>query len=178
MASKKQAENQSAENQKKNEKRNISFFMPMIPPTITNQQKKINTKTKKVYDTMDLKQAKAKLEANLAKHIPDVPFSKATRLSVVWLFPVRKGHFNGEYRISRPDTDNLNKALKDVMEKLKFFTNDSVVAVEYIEKRWAEKTGIYVELQDISQEKPGKKTKNKANSADKQKTLGGGVDGQ
>ena len=51
----------------------IEFFMPMIPPTTTAQQHKVNMGTKKFYDPPELKSAKEKLKAHLIPHIPDKP---------------------------------------------------------------------------------------------------------
>ncbi len=44
---------------------------------------------------------------------------------------------------------NLNKALKDIMEDLGFYVNDSRVASEIIEKFWAEIPGIYIRLEKL-----------------------------
>lgn len=135
------------------------FFMPMIPPTITAQQKKINFKTKALYDPPQLAQAKEKLKAHLASHVPQKMFTGPTRLIVRWLFPIKGKNLyqNGQYKTTKPDTDNLNKAFKDILEKLKFVKNDAIICSELIEKFWADTPGIYVELQEIYQELPTKK---------------------
>lgn len=125
----------------------IEFFMPMKPPTITAQQHKISNG--KFYDPPALKMAKAKLRDSLIPHIPDKPFDGPLRLIVKWCYPVSGKHQNGEYKATKPDTDNLNKALKDIMEDLGFFVNDSRVASEVIEKFWAEIPGIYIRLEQI-----------------------------
>lgn len=125
----------------------IEFFMPMIPPTITAQQHKISNG--KFYDPPELKAAKAKLRAYLIPHVPDKPFDGPLRLVVKWCYPIKGKHKNGEYKATKPDTDNLNKALKDIMEDLGFFVNDSRVASETIEKFWADIPGIYVWLEQL-----------------------------
>ena len=125
----------------------IEFFMPMIPPTITAQQHKISNG--QFYDPPDLKAAKAKLKAYLIPHVPDKPFDGPLRLVVKWCYPVKGKHQNGEYKATKPDTDNLNKALKDIMESLGFFVNDSRVASEVIEKFWADIPGIYIRVEHL-----------------------------
>lgn len=125
----------------------IEFFMPMIPPNITAQQHKISNG--KFYDPPELKAAKAKLRAYLIPHVPDKPFDGPLRLVVKWCYPANGKHKNGEYKATKPDTDNLNKALKDIMEDLGFFVNDSRVASETIEKFWADIPGIYVWLEKL-----------------------------
>lgn len=129
----------------------IEFFMPMIPPTITAQEKKIRVVNGKpqVYDPPELKAAKMKLRAHLIPHIPDQPFDGALRLVVKWCFPITGKHYDGEYKYTSPDTDDLNKALKDIMENLNFYVNDARVASEIIEKFWAEITGIYIRLEKL-----------------------------
>ena len=55
----------------------------------------------------------------------------------------------GEYRITKPDTDNLNKLLKDCMTEVCFWKDDSLVASEIIEKFWADKPGIYIKIEEL-----------------------------
>lgn len=129
------------------EMKTIEFFMPMKPPTITAQQHKISNG--KFYDPPELKAAKAKLRAYLIPHVPDKPFDGPLKLVVKWCYPSNGKHKNGEYKATKPDTDNLNKALKDIMEDLGFFVNDSRVASETIEKFWADIPGIYVWLEQL-----------------------------
>lgn len=125
----------------------IEFFMPMIPPTTTAQQHKISKG--KFYDPPELKAAKMKLRDHLIPHRPDKPFDGALRLVVKWCFPITGKHQDGEYKYTKPDTDDLNKALKDIMEDLGFYVNDSRVASEIIEKFWAKIPGIYIRLEKL-----------------------------
>ena len=50
----------------------FEFFMAMLPPTITQQEKSITIRNGKpvVYEPAELKQAREKLRAHLAKHVP------------------------------------------------------------------------------------------------------------
>lgn len=125
----------------------IEFFMPMTPPTTTAQQHKISNG--KFYDPPELKAAKMKLRDHLIPHRPDKPFDGALRLVVKWCFPITGKHHDGEYKYTKPDTDDLNKALKDIMEDLGFYVNDSRVASEIIEKFWAKIPGIYIRLEKL-----------------------------
>lgn len=129
----------------------IEFFMPMIPPTTTAQQHKVSVQNGKpvFYDPPDLAKAKNKLKNNLIPYVPDIPFDGALRLVVKWCFPITGKHNDGEYKYTKPDTDDLNKALKDIMEDLGFYVNDSRVASETIEKFWAEVPGIWIHLEKI-----------------------------
>ena len=129
----------------------IEFFMPMIPPTTTAQQHKISVQNGQpvFYDPPDLKAAKNKIKNSLIPYVPDKPFDGALRLVVKWCFPITGRHYDGEYKYTEPDTDDLNKALKDIMEDLNFYTNDSRVASEIIEKFWAKVPGIWIHLEKI-----------------------------
>jgi len=52
---------------------------------------------------------------------------------------------NGEYKTSKPDTDNLNKMLKDAIPAIHFWKDDSQAASEICEKFWAIYSGRRVE---------------------------------
>ena len=128
----------------------IQFFMPMVPPTVTAQEHKIAVRNGKpiVYDTPEIKSAKSMLTAYLAEHKPEQPFECGVRLIVKWCFP-RGEHKDGEYRITKPDTDNLQKALKDCMTKCSFWNDDALVCSEIIEKFWAEIPGIWIRIEEV-----------------------------
>ena len=129
----------------------IKFFLPIIPPTVTHQQKKIGVTHGKpyTYEPAKLKDTRQKLMSHLAKYAPEQPFKGAVRLLVKWCFPVTGEHQNGEYKTTKPDTDNLQKLLKDVMTDLKYWKDDALVASEIIEKFWADVPGIYIEVYEI-----------------------------
>ena len=128
----------------------IEFFMAMVPPTVTHQEKQVHVvKGKPVfYEPADLKAARQKLIGHLAGHRPEQPFDQGIRLMVKWCFPKGK-HADGEYRITKPDTDNLQKLLKDCMTACGFWKDDALVAAEMAEKFWAEIPGIYVRIEEI-----------------------------
>lgn len=129
----------------------IEFFMPMIPPTCTHQEKQAKVVNGKpvFYDPPEVKEARKKLQAHLGQHMPEKEFQGPVRLTTWWCFPVKGRHRNGEYRTSKPDTDNLVKLLKDVMTDLHFWKDDAQVASEVIEKYWADIPGIYVKVESI-----------------------------
>ena len=126
------------------------FFMPMIPPTVTHQEKQVTVKNGKpvFYEPPRLENARVKLTAYLSKHVPESPYRGAVRLIVKWCFPKGR-HHNGEYKITKPDTDNLNKLLKDCMTECGFWKDDALVASEICEKFWAETSGIYVRIESL-----------------------------
>lgn len=125
--------------------------MPMIPPTITHQEKQVTVRNGKpiFYEPPELKDARAKLEAYLSKYVPERKLDGAIRLIVKWCFPITGKHKDGEYKTTKPDTDNLDKLLKDVMGDLNFWKDDAQVACEIIEKFWAKVPGIYIFCEEI-----------------------------
>lgn len=126
------------------------FFMAMIPPTVTAQEHKVSVRNNKpfFYDTTKIKNAKVKLMANLQKYVPEKNYECGVRLIVKWCFP-KGSHKDGEYRTTKPDTDNLNKMLKDCMTKCGFWKDDALVASEVIEKFWADVPGIYIRIDEL-----------------------------
>lgn len=135
----------------------ITFFLPMIPPTVTAQEHRITGRhgqKAQIYNTPQLNDAKQKFLAYLAQHAPEAPMEGAVRLMVKWCFPMRKNSFNGQYKTTRPDTDNLQKLFKDCMTKTRFFHDDAQVASEIIEKFYTATPGIFVDVMEISEEEP------------------------
>lgn len=109
----------------------MEFFMAMKPPTVTHQEKQVHVVNGKpvLYEPTELRTARQKLLAHLAKHIPEEPYRDGVRLMVKWCFSRGKAHANGEYRITKPDTDNLQKLLKDCMTTCKFWNDDAQVVL-------------------------------------------------
>ena len=70
-------------------------------------------------------------------------------LRTTWLFPIGKSHKSGEWRTTRPDTDNLQKMLKDCMTKCGYWKDDAQVVREIVEKKWAQAPGIHIEIKRL-----------------------------
>lgn len=126
------------------------FFMAMDPPTCTHQEKHVHVVSGKpvFYEPQELKAARQKLAVHLAGHRPAEKYRCGIRLVVKWCFPKGR-HGNGEYRITKPDTDNLQKLLKDCMTAVGFWKDDALVASEIVEKFWSEVPGIYIRIEEL-----------------------------
>lgn len=129
----------------------IEFFVPMRLPTKTHQEKKVRVVRGKpiFYEPKELSAVRLNFRDALAPFAPNAPLSGAVRLLTKWCFPISGKHEDGEYRTSKPDTDNLVKMLKDVMTELHFWNDDAQVACEIIEKFWAKLPGLYVAVEQI-----------------------------
>ena len=66
-----------------------------------------------------------------------------------WCFLDDGKHGNGTYRITKPDTDNLQKLLKDCMTRVGFWEDDALVASEIVEKFWSQVPGIYIRIEEL-----------------------------
>lgn len=129
----------------------LEFFMAMKPPTITAQERKVRVDEHGrpiFYEPMDLRNARRLLRDHLQQHKPEAPAKKGVELVTKWCFP-RGSHEDGEYRITKPDTDNLQKLLKDCMTDVGFWKDDALVCREIVEKFWAEHPGIYIRVTEL-----------------------------
>ena len=129
----------------------MDFFLQIQPPTATAQEKQVRVVHGKpfFYDPAPVKAAKNLLTAHLLPHRPERPLEGAVALSTVWLFPKGRSHRHGEWRVTRPDTDNLQKLLKDCMTHCGFWKDDAQVASEICEKFWAEIPGIWIHIEEL-----------------------------
>lgn len=123
----------------------------MKPPTVTHQEKQTAVKNGKPvhYEDDRLKEARAKLTAHLSKHVPDDPLTGGVRLITKWCYPITGNHQDGDYKLTKPDTDNMVKLFKDVMTYLGFWKDDAQVASELTEKFYAQMPGIYVYIEEL-----------------------------
>lgn len=128
------------------------FFLKLVPPTVTAQMHKVAMRGGKpvFYDPPALESARELLTVMLKRYRPKKPYSGGVRLTVRWMFP-RGRHRDGEWRITRPDTDNLQKLLKDCMTRCGFWKDDALVASETVEKLWAEAPGIYIRIEELEE---------------------------
>ena len=129
----------------------LEFFMPMVPPTVTHQEKKWRVVNGKPvpYEPDEVKSARAKLSAHLGRVRPVAPARGGVALVVKWCFP-RGGHADGEYRVTKPDVDNIQKLLMDCMTAVGFWKDDAQVASLVVEKFWAEVPGIYISITELA----------------------------
>ena len=133
----------------------IVFFLQFEPnpPTVTHQEKKVRVvKGKPIfYMPAELAAARSLLAAKLKPFAPETPIEGPIHLGVSWAF-TRPKSVKGIWKTSKPDTDNLQKMLKDVMTECGFWKDDAQVCSENIEKIYHnadEKHGILILIKSL-----------------------------
>lgn len=130
----------------------ISFFLPMVPPTVTHQEKKVTvsrTGRPTFYETQELKAVRQLFLDSVARHRPETPFDGPVSLTTIWSWPASETHPAGSFKTTKPDTDNLIKLLKDCMTKAKFWKDDAQVAFERTVKIYDEIPGIHISVSKL-----------------------------
>ncbi|QUY65113.1 RusA family crossover junction endodeoxyribonuclease [Helcococcus kunzii] len=135
---------------------NIEFFIPLKKvPSITAQQKRVTWNHKKnkpiFYDSEKLKDVKEMFRAHTFKYAPKKPFTGPIRLVVKWCYKTKDLKKIGTLKITKPDTDNLIKALKDSMTLVGYWKDDAQVASEINEKYWDYISGVYIYIQKVEE---------------------------
>lgn len=130
------------------------IHLNLTPPTVTAQEHKFSQRFGRtiVYDPPRLRQARKVLMTALAAHAPKAPMEGALYVAVSWRFPATKRHPAGTWRTTRPDTDNLQKLLKDCMTRTGYWHDDAQVCAELVEKWWSDKPGIYIKIEPLPEE--------------------------
>lgn len=130
----------------------MKMFLLLDPPTTTAQMKKIGIVHGKpyVYTPENVKQAKDVIIKHLAPFKLETPLTGPLELNANWYFPKGTKHKHLEWRVTKPDTDNLEKMLKDCMTELGFWNDDAQVVSEHVDKVWSdEPTGIAIEINQL-----------------------------
>lgn len=130
----------------------IKFFAPLdeIPRTTSQQKGVIIRGGQPRFYTKGKVQAVKDLYFVLLKvHRPREPLAGPLRLRVSFYYPVRKPHRNGEPKITRPDTDNMIKLLKDTATDCGYWKDDAQIVDERITKSYADPSGIFFDVEQI-----------------------------
>lgn len=133
------------------------FFIPLkkIPSVTAQQHRAIGQgKGKKVLfvDTPEIANARQLYMSHLAVHRPKAPAKGPITLKVYWCYQATSKHPEGSWKVTRPDTDNLQKLFKDCMTKVGFWKDDAQVVEETIGKGYEKYEGIYVKIQEHATE--------------------------
>lgn len=136
----------------------MRFVLDIDPPRTTAQQKRIvhsYGSRPQFYDGARLAQARSTLQAALLPHKPKEPAQGCLALTVRWYFSTPDSRKWGKWKRTRPDTDNLQKMLKDEMTRMGFWKDDAQVAVEHVEKAWDMDGRIIIEIEELEERRDG-----------------------
>ena len=135
------------------------FMLSFNPPTVTHQEQKIRVlcdkKNKRYipqkYNPPELEEAKQLYIAHLMKNKLDEPLAGPVALMVQWRFLTAIKKLDQTWKTTKPDTDNLDKLLKDCMTEAGFWHDDAQVVHEAISKIWvASDPGIIIAVYDLT----------------------------
>lgn len=114
----------------------IDIYLPGNPSTRTAQQKGetvIKGRTHH-YEKKEVREAKEKLQRQLQPYAPCEPIKGPVFLTINWGFELKRCK-KEDWKITRPDLDNLEKGLLDVMTKAGFWEDDSQVVLKTTSKK-------------------------------------------
>jgi len=137
----------------------VEFFYPMDKiPTVTAQEKGVNFKAKnpkhRFYTKPEVQAAKNQYIAMLMKNKPSRMLEGAIALSVSFRFPFDTKHkTEGEWKITKPDTDNMLKLVKDCATKCGYWSDDNLVCVEIVTKKYSKDSGIVFKAEEMEADK-------------------------
>ena len=142
--------------------REVECFLPMRrPPTVTAPNGKRADRSggrTVVHDSDALADARALVTALMASHTPDAPLEGPLGVELIWSYPLRGGHVQGEPYALKPDVDNTAKLVLDVMEGLGWFEDDKRICDERVVQVWGDPGGLYVRLWEIEWKSDGKRS--------------------
>lgn len=134
--------------------RSISMFLRMIPPTKTFQDKGLAvSKSGKPYqyDREGSVEAREKLKAHLAGHIPENPLNGPVEVIVRWFYPETERHPAGTWKTTKPDLDNMNKILGDLLQEMNFIGNDSAIIHLDLLKMFSDVPGVLIKINEMEE---------------------------
>lgn len=123
----------------------IRVKLEIMPPTATAQQKGVFVHNGRAhfFTKQKVRDAEDFLTALLAPHAPAEPMRGPVYFQARWCFPYRKSERKSVTKTGReiphtvrPDLDNLEKNLLDVLTRLRFWEDDSQVFVKSTAKVW------------------------------------------
>lgn len=134
----------------------IDFVIPGEPPRVTAQQKGERVVHGRVvhYEKSAVKTVREMYAMYARAALPHgwEPMKGPVRLYVAFRFGTDERRKEGRWKTTRPDTDNMAKALKDAMNGI-VYADDSQVASEQYDKYWVrrESAGIHVRIEEMEE---------------------------
>lgn len=135
--------------------RSIQGFIPMRIPTVTHNALEPGMRKGKpcIRKSARLKNAEAHWEAHLAKlaeQLDGHALSGALMVQVRFAFQADERHSAGTPHTSKPDADNLEKTLWDVLQRLGVIEDDRRIFDKRVSKLYADVPGVYVRIEEVT----------------------------
>lgn len=125
-----------------------TIWLPGQPARVTHQSG-TRYANHRIYKTKTLKAWEAQLSKGLALYRPAYPAEGPIRLAVAFGYKAGRKADLGKWKLTKPDTDNSIKTLKDVMTQMKFWNDDAQVVWETCKKMWVDRPGILITFEEI-----------------------------
>ena len=131
----------------------IIFTIPHDPPRVTAQQREVTVVNgrPRFYAPERLRFAQNTYLNDVWPYRPKTPLSGPVALWVTFNFSTKDKKKWNKAKVTRPDTDNMVKALKDVMTAAGFWNDDSQVYHEVISKYWSAEGSIRVVIREMNE---------------------------
>lgn len=116
----------------------MEMVLPGNPSRVTHQQKGAAIQNGHIhyYTKKKVQDSKDELAAKLFKYIPKEPFDGPLQVFITWKFETKTKKQQRTPKTTKPDLDNLSKALLDVMTDLGFWKDDALISSLILRKGW------------------------------------------
>lgn len=132
----------------------VEFFAAMRVPSTTHNDLVAVPMAHggaRIVKSAALREAEAAWESRLARFAPDRPLTGPLAADVRLCWEADAAHPAGTPKATKPDLDNIEKTLWDVLGRLGFFERgDQQVALKRVAKLYGEVPGVYVRLEEMS----------------------------
>ena len=105
----------------------------------------------RTYKDAGLREVESRLMEALKPNAPSAPWNGPIQLAVNFGYETRNVLKDREPKITKPDTDNLMKTLKDCMTACGFWWDDAQVAEEFSSKFWTIQPHITIVVSKMEQ---------------------------
>lgn len=128
----------------------FSIFIEGQPARVTHQS---GTRIGQhgTYKSKGLKDWEAQLTVLLWPHRPKKPIEGPVALTATFGYKAYRKKDIGKWKITKPDTDNAIKTVKDIMTRLGYWRDDAQVVHETCKKMWVEDApGIMITVEELA----------------------------